>query len=1721
MTATFGWLRAWDGLYASRRAARRGSRRAVRRERRIDARPAVEQLEARTLLTNSSVAGGLLTVNLTLGDDVAVTCAAGKVKLNGANPDTGSANCSAISQIRINGGTLGNTINLSGVTQALFPGLVPVAADPIPIKLFVNGAAGDDSITGSEFADDLEGGISDDTIRGGGGSDEIDGEDGRDSLDGGAGNDEILGGLDPDTIFGGIGNDSIDGGLGNDEIDGGGGTDRVEIETNGNVTLRDTLTTGQGTDTLASIEQASVVDRFETGLTSTERFDASLFSGQVTLISDGGEDTLIGGPNDDFLEGGSLEGTTLDGGAGNDVLKVRGSIGFETGQVTVNGGLGTDTVKYGCSETCTLTNATLHDTFGLANFDAALTSIEAADLSARLQGVSVNATGFSGPVTLTGSDGPDILVGGSGPDVINGGTGNDSITGGSGNDTLNGDDGADTLSGQGGLDSINGGTGTDRLVETGVGNSTLTGGSLTQLAGAETLSGIEAVSLTAGQSPVRLDASAFTAGPVTLLGGVLGDTILGGSGNDSLDGGSGNDFLTGGAGNDTFNGNGGTGDRVIESGNVNFSFTNATTLTGLGTDTFAGVEQVQLTGGASANTINAANFTGSATLTGGGGNDTINGGAGADEITGGPGDDSINGNAGTDTIVESGDVDFALFNTFLTGNGIDVMASVERAKLTGGSSNNAITAVGFSGNTTIDGGAGNDTINGGAGDDLLAGGDGNDDILGQDGHDTIRGDAGDDDLFGNEGNDSILGGAGNDRIQGLSQSDAGGDDTIRGEDGDDSIHDMLGVNLLDGGNGCDEINFILDPECAGTPGVTVTQSAGATSLNESGGNDSYTIVLTGQPTADVTITITPNAQLGVVSPAGPLVFTLINFRVPQTVTLAAVDDQAGEGPHTGSVTHAATSTDARYQGIAVADVTANIADNDVPAVLISQSGGSTTVGEDGTTDTYTVRLSTAPAVNVTITITPAAPLSVQPTQLVFTPTNFAAEQTVTVSAADDFIDNGDRTGTISYSAASGDAAYNNIAIPNVSPTIIDNDTAGVTITPSGGSTSVAEGGATDTYTVVLTSQPLFNVSITIGENSGQLSASPAALVFTPQNFSTPQAVTVTAVNDLIAEGDHSATLLNSAVSADPKYFSPTLSIASVTAQITDDDTADIFVAESGGSTEATEGSTDSYTIALTSQPTGNVTINLATTGPITRSPASLVFTPANFATPQTVTVTANDDLIDQGDRDAAVQHAVTSSDANYDGFSLGDVAVTVLDNDAAGVTITQTGDSTQTAEGGATDVYSISLATQPAANVTINITADSQVTVSVTSLVFTPGNFATPQNVTVTAVNDTAAEGPHTGTITHSATSTDPAYSGAAFAISSVIAQIIDNDTPGVLVTETGGSTNVSEAGAGDSYQVVLLTQPAADVTINVAANSQLITNPTLLTFTPGNFSTPQTVNVAAVDDSAGQGDRTTQLNHSAASADANYNAIAIAPVTVAITDNDPPDTTPPTVTDVTFATAGTTITAVVLQFSEQLDPATAGAAANYTLRGAGRDKRACTADDTNVPFAAPVYDAALRTVRLTPNAPLATNLFFCVTVNGTTTINDLAGNPLDGNRDGTAGDNFIASFARGTKLAFLDRDNDKVSLKIKGGVLELIRRTDGQAETIRATRTGSAVTILSGSVKRAASGNGTAVINSLRGVVGSGITNNLRTPPFQITAISAAIVDRLLDADELSGPIS
>ena len=95
-----------------------------------------------------------------------------------------------------------------------------------------------------------------------------------------------------------------------------------------------------------------------------------------------------------------------------------------------------------------------------------------------------------------------------------------------------------------------------------------------------------------------------------------------------------------------------------------------------------------------------------------------------------------------------------------------------------------------------------------------------------------------------------------------------------------------------------------------------------------------------------------------------------------------------------------------------------------------------------------------------------------------------------------------------------------------------------------------------------------------------------------------------------------------------------------------------------------------YTVVLASEPSGNVTVT-ATSGDldaVTVSPTSLTFTTGNWATAQTVTVTAVDDT-DANDEDVDVSHRAASTDDAVYNLAGDVVTVTVDDDDTAGVTV--------------------------------------------------------------------------------------------------------------------------------------------------------------------------------------------------------------------------------------------------------------------------------------------------------------------------------------------------------------------------------------------------------------------------------------------------------------------
>jgi len=154
--------------------------------------------------------------------------------------------------------------------------------------------------------------------------------------------------------------------------------------------------------------------------------------------------------------------------------------------------------------------------------------------------------------------------------------------------------------------------------------------------------------------------------------------------------------------------------------------------------------------------------------------------------------------------------------------------------------------------------------------------------------------------------------------------------------------------------------------------------------------------------------------------------------------------------------------------------------------------------------------------------------------------------------------------------------------------------------------------------------------------------------------------------------------------------------------------------------------------------------------------------------------------------------------------------------------------------------------------------------------------------ITVAVIDDAIAESNETVTLT---LIDGPNYNLGSTSTATITIQ--DNDTAGVTLTESSGSTNVTEGGATDSYTVVLTSQPTANVTITINPGSQLTVSPRTLTFTPANWNVPQTVTVTAVDDALAEGTHTGTIQHTVSSADSNYNGLAISPVTVTITDND------------------------------------------------------------------------------------------------------------------------------------------------------------------------------------------------------------------------------------------
>ncbi|MEG4517036.1 DUF4347 domain-containing protein, partial [Microcoleus sp. AT9_A5] len=482
----------------------------------------------------------------------------------------------------------------------------------------------------------------------------------------------------------------------------------------------------------------------------------------------------------------------------------------------------------------------------------------------------------------------------------------------------------------------------------------------------------------------------------------------------------------------------------------------------------------------------------------------------------------------------------------------------------------------------------------------------------------------------------------------------------------------------------------------------------------------------------------------------------------KTITLDVLADGLIEPDETIAITLSNPVSPGGAPTIPTATATTTIANEDAAGFSIAPTN--ITATEGGATGSYKVKLTSEPSASVNISFNTGNAISPIATPITFDSTNWNVDQTVTVSAIDDNVAQGTHSGTIAHTVTSTDASYNAKAMADVTASITDNDSPGVSIVQSAGSTNIGEGGATATYGVVLTTAPAANVTINF-ETGSQISAI-APLTFTPSNWNVAQNVTVSAIENSIAEGTHSGTIAHTSVSDDTLYNG--LTISPVTATIADNDTAGVTI--SATSTTATEGLASTYSVKLKSEPIAPVTVSFAT-GDQINAIAAITFDSTNWNVDQTVTVSAIEDSIAQGTRSGTITHTSASTDTKYNALTISPVTATIADNDTAGVSISPT--STTATEGGATGTYSVQLTSVPTAPVTISFANGDEIN-AIADVTFDYTNWNVAKAVTVTATDDAVVEGNHTGSISHTAQSADTKYS--AIPIPGVTVAITDND---------------------------------------------------------------------------------------------------------------------------------------------------------------------------------------------------------------------------------------------------------------------------------------------------------------------------------------------------------
>lgn len=503
--------------------------------------------------------------------------------------------------------------------------------------------------------------------------------------------------------------------------------------------------------------------------------------------------------------------------------------------------------------------------------------------------------------------------------------------------------------------------------------------------------------------------------------------------------------------------------------------------------------------------------------------------------------------------------------------------------------------------------------------------------------------------------------------------------------------------------------FVVGPIMIVDDDIAVVQLSlvGPGRTYENGTGTSIAVTLGARPTSTVQVSfvianiVASDRAEGRLGSDFPLIFSPLNFRQAQTLSVFGVDDEVADGDVLYWVMVAnITSADQNYGNSSSGTRLQLVNTDDDSTGLILNLPGNLVIHDPPFSGTlyygpaplllptslaFLVQLASQPRTSVYFSLSSSVPARavVAPTAIIFTPQSWSVKQEIVVSAIDDDAPAGDsRVRVTLLVAPQSDPRFRGLT-QSVLVTVIDDDLPGVRLAAR--RPLLRLNGEVTELKFALLSSPLARVTVTVQFPSELKNAAAfnQSFVFTDGDWDTARTLTITGIPDMVDSDARDVFVFFSCGA--PSFFFERRPLPVL---VLDNAMISSIVTESSGlplsSNPLILSESDvrsrSVSVRLTSKPSGDVVLPIEIWTPTVRgasevqitSATALRFTASDLGAlwnvPQTFGVTLLDDTVFSGPRTARlVIGPAVSSDLKYSGAFSGAFDISLVDNDVTAV----------------------------------------------------------------------------------------------------------------------------------------------------------------------------------------------------------------------------------------------------------------------------------------------------------------------------------------------------------------------------------------------------------------------------------------------------------------------